>query len=345
MPDLASFGVSVRESAIRAAATSAPILLCGETGAGKTLLAQLIHAASQRARRPFVRADCASIPENLFEREIFGHTRGSFTDAKESQPGLVEAAHGGTLLLDEVGELSLGMQPKLLSVLDADSIRRIGATQDTRVDVRVVAATNRDLDGMVRAKAFRPDLYYRLAFLKIAVPPLRERAWCIPALADEILQRLCARHWVSRRTPPALHPTTLRRLQEYDWPGNIRELEHALAFAVTYYQPVVMMPEHLPPEVGRSEARLPSPDVAPRRARYKSPEKSEMERAAVLDALRSCHGNRTKAAALLGMSRATLWIKLRQLGLGSQAGAEDEKNAPGMPVSSDTKPGSPLLVS
>ncbi len=312
---LDSFSAAVRDCAVRAASTGVPVLLSGETGCGKTVLARLIHQASSRAQMPFVRADCGSIPDSLFEREMFGHTRGSFTDAKDSQPGLFEAADGGTLFLDEVGELPLCVQPKLLSVLDDGLVRRIGSTKSTHIDLRIVAATNRDLSEMLRAKAFRSDLYYRLGFLKIHLPPLREQRASIPQLAADVLQLLVTSKRIPERSAPELHPETVERLQAYDWPGNIREFEQALTFAITYFQSPVIWPEHLPAEVANgAHFRAAGRGVRPA-SRYTAPGDPEAERYAVAQALQVCHGNRTKAAKLLGMSRATLWVKLRQFGI------------------------------
>ncbi len=312
---LSSFSATVRDAVTRVSKSKVPVLIDGETGSGKTVLAKLIHQSGSRAPKPFMRADCAGIPESLFEREMFGHTRGSFTDAKDSQPGLFEAVDGGTLFLDEIGELPLSAQPKLLSVLDDGLVRRIGSTKSTHVDVRIIAATNRDLAGMVKASHFRADLYYRLAFLRIHVPPLRQRLRCIPQLASAILRGLEGAPTFEGQPVPELHPQTISRLQCHNWPGNIRELEQVLTFAVTFFPSPVIRPEHLPPEIGNGSAGG-TTNRSDRAAalRYRAPDDPEAERSLLLRALAESKGNRAHAAKLLGMSRATLWIKLRQFG-------------------------------
>lgn len=307
-----AFSDTVRNAAVRAAKSNAPVLIEGETGCGKTVLARLIHESSVRTCKRFLRADCASIPEGLFEREMFGHTRGSFTDAKNSQPGLFEAVDGGTLLLDEVAEIPLSVQPKLLSVLDDGLVRRIGSTSVTKVDVRIISASNRDLAAMVKGGQFRSDLYYRLAFLRISVSPLRRRPHCIPELAATILRNLAAQPTLEGRTVPELHADSVTCLQSYSWPGNVRELEQALTFAVTFFSSLVLRPEHLPPEIRSGSHRAPTVQTRATE-RYAAPDDPEVESIALKRALEACRGNRTKAAKLLGMSRATLWTKLRQL--------------------------------
>jgi dolichyl-phosphate beta-glucosyltransferase len=314
---LTSFSATVRDAAIRAAKSNAPVLICGETGCGKTVLAKLIHESGLREGKPFIRADCASIPETLFEREMFGHTRGSFTDARDSQPGLFEAVDGGTLFLDEVGEFPLPVQPKLLAVLDDGLVRRLGSTKSAHVDVRIISATNRDVAEMVRAGQFRADLYYRLGFLKIHVPSLRQHADRIPELASAILRTLVAQPTYVGQPVPELHRDTITRLRAYSWPGNIRELEQALTFALTFFPSPILHPDHLPPEIRNGSQHVP-PDKSTGAAtvRYAAPDDPQAERNSVKRALELCKGNRTRTAKLLGMSRATLWIKLRQFDTG-----------------------------
>jgi DNA-binding NtrC family response regulator len=297
-----------------AARSDAPVLLLGETGSGKTHLARCIHALGVRARGPFQSVNCGAVPEPLFEREMFGHVRGAFTDARDTRPGLLEAAHGGTLLLDEVGEMPLALQPKLLAVLEDGVVRRLGSTHGTPVDLRIIAATNADLRALVQARAFRIDLYHRLAVLTHRLPPLRERVDEIPAMVAHLL----ARRSHPRPVPPVA-PQTLRLLSTYSWPGNVRELDNALrhALAVTSGE---LRPEHLPawvlepPEHGTQAQAL-----AAARSRYAAPASDRTEREMICRALAEEGGNRTRAARRLGMSRATLWIKLQKFGLAGAA--------------------------
>jgi two-component system, NtrC family, response regulator GlrR len=210
----------------RAAVTEATILLTGETGTGKEALAEAVHQASRRARGPFVVVDCGAIPHELIASELFGHARGSFTGASADKQGLIEAANHGTLLLDEIGELALDLQPQLLRVLDRRQVRRVGETHAIDVDIRVIAATHRDLRAMVRAGRFREDLYYRLAVVATAVPPLRERKDDIPALAACFAERM-------GRGAFAQSPALLEQLVRHDWPGNVRELRNVVERALS----------------------------------------------------------------------------------------------------------------
>ena len=299
------------EFARLASASDWPVLLDGETGSGKTHLARAIHDLGSRAARPFVRVNCGAIPDTLFEREMFGHVRGAFTDAREGGTGFLEAADGGTLFLDEVGELPLAVQPKLLAVLEDGAFRRLGSPRETRVDVRVVAATNRDLAEMVRQKAFREDLFYRLSVLRYRVPPLRERAHEIPALVHALMRRAVR----AGHEPPPVADDAMLLLLRYPWPGNIRELENALRTAAAFSRGGPVRAVHLPPEV-----RLGIPALqggrAPRAAeRYAAPLEPGREAEMIRAALEATGGNRTRAARNLGMSRSTLWAKLQRYGL------------------------------
>ena len=213
----------------RVARTDTPVLLTGESGSGKERVARTIHARSRRARGAFIPVNCGALPEHLLESELFGHVRGAFTGADRDHRGLFEAASGGTLLLDEVGEIPLGLQVKLLRVLQDHEVRRVGSTESRRIDVRVIAATNRDLDAMVRERAFRKDVYYRLKVVSIEVPPLRERREDILPLAHAFMRRSCTAYHCG---PCSLSAEALDRLLAYDWPGNVRELEHAMERAV-----------------------------------------------------------------------------------------------------------------
>jgi DNA-binding NtrC family response regulator len=293
----------------RAARCGEPVLICGETGSGKTELAMQIHGLSRRAHGPFVRVNCGAIPESLFEREMFGHVRGAFTDAHESRAGLFEAADRGTLFLDEVGELPLRVQSKLLAALEERCVRRLGAVNEVGVDVRVVAATNSDLREMMRVKLFREDLFHRLAVLRIHTPPLRERRQELPGLMEALLARRAEAGPVPRVSPEALEV-----IRAYAWPGNLRELDNALRHAAAFADDGVIRPEHLPQEVVLHES---AGDDRRCGRRYSAPADRVEEREKIVGALRETGGNRTHAARRLGMSRSALWIKMQRYGLAS----------------------------
>jgi DNA-binding NtrC family response regulator len=297
----------------RAARTSEPILLTGETGTGKTCFARLLHELGPRARGPFRSINCSAIPDPLFEREMFGHVRGAFTDARESREGLFEAADGGTLFLDEIGELSLQTQCKLLAVVEEGSVRRLGSTQNIPVDVRVIAATNADLPDLVRQKRFREDLFHRLAVLCFTIPPLRERRAEIAGIAERLL-----REAAFPDEPPEIGPDTMAILAAYPWPGNVRELRNALRHALVFYDGPTIEPLHLPEQVRHPprSAAAPAAAAKPRPpARYAAPVDPDKERERILAALEEAGGNRARAARALGMSRCTLWVKLQRYGL------------------------------
>ena len=289
----------------RAARNDEPVLLLGETGSGKSHLAAVIHQLSGRARGPFHNVNCGAIPDTLFEREMFGHMRGAFTDAKESREGAFEAANGGTLFLDEVGELPLAVQTKLLSVLEERRVRRLGATHDTPVDVRVVTATNADLVEMVARKQFREDLFHRIAVLRFRVPPLRERRRELPGLVRHLLERRG-----TDGAPPEVTPEAMELIRAYAWPGNVRELDNALRRAVVYAEQEPIGPQHLPEEIRVAAKPAAGEGAAPRR--YLAPDDPEVERGRIVEALQAEGGNRTRAARRLGMSRSALWAKIHR---------------------------------
>jgi transcriptional regulator of acetoin/glycerol metabolism len=270
------------------------VLLVGETGAGKEVLAELIHRASKRAKGPLVRINCAAVPGHLLESELFGHEKGAFTGADRSRPGLVEAAERGTLFLDEVGEMPLSMQPKLLRVIEEGEHRRVGSTRTRRSDVRIVAATNRDLPDDVERGRFRRDLFYRLNAFTLRIPPLRERLDEIEPLARAFL-----------KNGPALTREALAVLHGYGWPGNVRELRNALERAALLAGRGPVRPEHLPPPIGRGEA-------AGDEALGLKDAVREAERERIMAALAATGGNQTRAAELLGVSRRTLVARLAE---------------------------------
>ncbi len=296
---------------LRAAASDASVLISGESGVGKELVARALHDNSPRSGGPYIPLHCGALPETLLESELFGHARGAFSGAATARVGRFEAANGGTLLLDEIGEISPAMQTKLLRVLQEKEIVRLGENHARKVDVRVVAATNRDLFAMAQRGEFREDLYYRLRVLPLRVPPLRERRDDIPLIAGRIAGDLAERY---RRAPLRLARETMAALEAHAWPGNVRQLYNALEFAMVHADGPLMLPRHLPPEILRSEV---PPSAAhgglgaPLTRYYRSPGSGEEEREIIQRMLHECDGNRAEAARRLGMSRTTLWKRLR----------------------------------
>lgn len=286
-----------------------PILITGETGSGKTFLARRLHEIGPRSGGPMIQVNCASIPEPLFEREMFGHVRGAYTDAREPAPGFVQVAHGGTLFLDEVGDLPLPVQSKLLSFLDDGVFRRLGSTAECRSDVQVITATNRDLEALVRRGGFRTDLFYRISVVCCTVLPLRQRRDEIPAFARELLRRAGG-----GEEPPPLSPSVVRALRAYDWPGNIRELDNVLRAASIFALGGPIEERHLPPGMMQDDAGG-QREAAPTPERYTAPADPNQEVRRIERALAEAGGNRTRAARRLGMARSTLWAKLHRYGI------------------------------
>jgi PAS domain S-box-containing protein len=286
--------------------SDAPVVIEGETGVGKELVAQLLHARSRRAERPFIVVHCAALAQGVLESELFGHVRGAFTGAVRTTLGRFERAHNGTLFLDEVSEIPLATQVKLLRVLQGGAMERVGDSVTRHVDVRVIAASNRPLDAEVEAGRFRRDLYYRLRVVKLEIPPLRERASDIPLLVEHFLARY-APGGASEVTPAAM-----AMLQAAPWPGNVRELENAIRHAVT------LRPEGpLTPDVFPAEVRTPPPERLPLVEREFS---IEERRALLVRALGDHRGNRTEAARALGIGRATFYRWWHEVGLDALPG-------------------------
>jgi two-component system, NtrC family, response regulator AtoC len=294
----------VFEMVARVAATRSTVLIQGETGTGKELIARAIHAASPRAGRPFVPVDCSALAEGVLESELFGHVKGAFTGAMLDKRGLFETAHAGTCFLDEVGEISPCVQAKLLRVLQEHEIKPVGGTDSFGVDVRVIAATNRDLSSLIAGGRFREDLFYRLSVVTLQVPPLRDRREDIPLLAAHFLGKYAA---ASARPVGAIAPEAMARLIAYDWPGNIRELEHAVERAVALTTSSVVRPEDLPPKCaetvlapGASGSALSLRGVVTRHVRR---------------VLREARWNKKLAAQLLGIHRRTLYRLTKRYGI------------------------------
>jgi DNA-binding NtrC family response regulator len=310
-PDLASAFVGespefrrVLQLIDRVGPSDTTVLITGETGTGKEMVAKLLHARSARRHRPFVVVECAALQETLLQSELFGHERGAFTGADRAKAGLFEVAHGGTIFLDEIGEVSVATQVKLLRVLDTSTFRHVGGTSEIKVDVRVLAATNRDIPAMVRQGLFREDLYYRLSTVPVTLPPLRERRTDIDLLAHHFAALLSERFGVEKR----LSTATLDVLRRHPWPGNVRELLHAVEAAIVVCEGRDVQPDHLP-------AQLRAPVAAPSsngNGALKTLE--DMERAHIEAALRHTNGHRGQAAKILGISERNLYRKLREYG-------------------------------
>jgi DNA-binding NtrC family response regulator len=323
-----------------AASEATTILIQGESGTGKDLIAKAIHYESARQERPFVAINCSAIPETLMEAELFGHEKGAFTDAKVMKKGLFEVADGGTLFLDEIGELSPLLQAKLLRVLEDQVIRRIGGVRDMQVNVRVIAASNRDLEKAVREGQFRQDLYYRLAIIAIFIPPLREHKEDILPLVTFFIERYNQRF---RKSVKGITEETKRLLMESPWPGNIRELRNSIERAMILEDEPLLRPAYLPFAVNQAKSgvtafehsaahddgqNLPGGRSLPR---LYIPEGGtsleEVERAMVEIAMRQANNNQTHAAKLLDISRDALRYKLKKFGLGQADETETEQSS------------------
>jgi transcriptional regulator with PAS, ATPase and Fis domain len=281
------------------------VLILGETGVGKEVVAEQIHQQSPRAKKPFVRLNCGSLPETLLESELFGHERGAFTGAERRKIGYLEAANEGTLFLDEIGELAPAMQAKLLRVIETRRFMRVGGREEISVDVRIVSATNRDLEEEAREGRFRDDLYFRLSAFVLRIPPLRERPAEVAALAE-----LFARQFAQRMgsAPPVFAPDASTALRRCAWPGNVRELRNAVEHAVVLADQGTIRATHLP-ETVRRDAPLPANAGAMR------DHLAVIEKRAIQEALAAVDGNQTRAAKRLGMSRRALIYKLSKYGI------------------------------
>ena len=292
-----------------------PVLIIGETGTGKGLVARTIHAESNRSSKPFIEVNCTALPATLMEAELFGHERGAFTDAKESRMGLFEAAERGFLFLDEVGDVELSLQGKLLKAVEERTVRRVGGIRDRKIDVRILAATNRDLERESQRERFRRDLYFRLAVILLRLPPLRERGEDVLTLAQHFLRRFNAKYG---KQAERLDPRARDLLLSYPWPGNVRELSHVIERAVLWSKGSILDVEHLALEVPPDGAESP-PEAAAASAtnRPAGMELEQWERSLIEQALRESDGNQTRAAQRLGISRDTLRYRLKKYGIQS----------------------------
>ena len=304
----------------RVAGSNVTVLLTGETGVGKELFARALHQASVRSDRVFLPFNCSTVPRDMFDSQLFGHKRGSFTGANDDSPGVIRAAANGTLFLDEIGEMALDTQPKLLRFLESGEIRPIGDAKPQQVDVRIVAATNANLDQLVAEGRFREDLYYRLNVIRINIPPLRERREEIPALVHHFLERF-GREF--QKPPLRLADETLEYLVLYRWPGNVRQLANEIRRLVALAEPgPVLMPAHLSDDIIASRKTMPAERPAPqftevvtRIDQPLSAAVEHIERAAIQRAVELAEGNLIEAAKMLGLSRKGLYLKRQRLGL------------------------------
>jgi two-component system, NtrC family, response regulator AtoC len=308
----------VYELALRVAPTALPILILGETGVGKDVLAERIHAASLRHKGPFVRVNCGALAESLLESELFGHQRGAFTGAADAKPGLLELGHGGTIFLDEVGELPLQTQVKLLHVLETSEVTRVGATRSRRIDVRFIAATNRDLARDVSLGRFRKDLYFRINAVSVKISPLRERRAEVEALARFFLHRFCRATGIAA---PALTSEAIAHLQSYPWPGNVRELKNVMERAPIICGAGEIQRQHLPTEEHLTQSLPPDsfadtwPEWEETKILRGASSESDASHQRITEALQVFGGNQTRAARLLGISRRTLVNRLNEYNL------------------------------
>jgi len=289
------------------APSNATVLVEGATGTGKDLLAKVIHSSSPRAAQPLVKVNCAAIPENLIESEIFGYVKGAFTGADRDKPGRFSEAEGGTVFLDEIGDLPLSLQAKLLRVLEDREFYPLGSRHTHKVDVRIISATNRQLKGLVDQGLFREDLFYRLNVMRIELPVLKKRRGDLPLLIRHIVRNLCAAQAVA---PPAISKTAMQVLLNYDYPGNVRELENILEHAMIICRETMIQPDHLPDYVRQRRQPITALKPAANPA-----EPNDRERRRVLAALKKTGGHRRKAAQELGMERTTLWRKMKKYGI------------------------------
>jgi DNA-binding NtrC family response regulator len=319
---------AVLDSIRQVAATKATVLVTGESGTGKELVAQAIHKLSPRANKPFRPVHCAALSENLLESELFGHEKGAFTGANERVAGRFEMADGGTLFLDEIGEISLAVQVKLLRVLETHQFERVGGSETLTVDVRVVAATNRDLRAMVEQGTFREDLFYRLNVVNIRIPPLRERREDIPEILDYYLKKSASDNG---KDVADISPEALGVLMAYDWPGNVRELRNCVERMVVFARGTTLTMTDVPADIRSAVGEQFEAKTMPPKAAEAAPAEplvnvgfnvKENEKSLILKALEECGGNRSQAALKLNISRRTLYRKLHEYGLAKDDGGD-----------------------
>lgn len=294
------------------ALSQASVLISGESGAGKELIARAIHYNSRRAKGPFIKVNCAALPESLLESELFGHEKGAFTGAQTLRQGLFERANEGTLLLDEIGEMPLVLQAKLLRILQEREFERIGGHQTIKVDIRIIAATNRDLQAMVKEGTFREDLFYRLNVIHLILPPLRDRREDISLLANHFLQKFSSEN---QRDIIDIDPMAMSLLTAWSWPGNIRELSNVIERAVVMNSGPIIFSEDLPPQIRQPVRNAGEAKTAPVGERNLKEEIKRVEKRIIMEVLEQQEGNRTRTALMLGISRRALMYKLQEYGI------------------------------
>lgn len=310
----------MRSARIAARSEVDSILVTGESGVGKNLIARAIHEASQRRDQPFVEITCTALPDQLLESELFGHERGAFTDARSAKEGLLETAHRGTAFLDEIGDMSISLQAKMLGFLESRRVRRVGSNRERAVDVRIVAASNQDLHGRAKQKLFREDLLYRLNVIVIHVPPLRDRPDDIPLMAMHFVKVFAQKQGSEVRS---IAPDALRVMMGHPWPGNVRQLRNAIERAVVFSSGQELTLASLPSEISERQSTA-TTLKGPETVEAVRPGKSlaEIERDLVLNALKECRGNQTEAAKLLGISRNQMVYRVKKFGFRRMWGSE-----------------------
>jgi len=299
---------SIFDLIANAAHSSAPVIILGESGTGKELVAKAIHEAGPRSNQPFIKVNCAALNESLLESELFGHVKGAFTGAYQNRKGRFEAAEGGDIFIDEIGDLPMSIQVKLLRVLEEKVIERVGDNRPIKVDVRIITATNRDLKQMIKNGEFREDLYYRINVIPIRVPPLRQRKRDILLLVETFFRRIQLK---SGKKVESISPAALRSLINYPWPGNVRELKSALEYAFVSCRDAVIRPQDLPPEIAEYHL-VDKPSASPAKSG-----KDELKYQQLIEALEMTGGNQTRAADILGVSRVTVWNRMKKYGIRS----------------------------
>jgi DNA-binding NtrC family response regulator len=304
--------VEVYKTLARAAMSASTVLVMGESGTGKELVARAIHDNSPRRTKRFIAVNCGALAENLLESELFGHLKGSFTGAVADKKGLFEEANGGTLFLDEIGDISSSLQIRLLRVVQESELKPVGSSESRKVDVRVIAATHRDLENLVRNGKFREDLYYRLKVIAIELPPLRERMEDLPHLVEHFLARYADKN---KKSVSHVSEEAMSLLKAYSWPGNIRELEHAIERAVAMTNTAVLFPEDFPIEILRGGSALTADSMQLEGGTQPRTSLEEMEKSHILKVLQEVHFNKSKASEILGIDRATLYRKAQRYGI------------------------------